>query len=1082
MLPSSGAGILGELLLNSKDFQIEEVKNNHKISNCVWIYLMNSTTPGNVEKNLGKCKEILTGDNNMNYNTVLEDLSSILFKLNVEDASNISDDSWRCILKMVEICLLRPPTILKNISNRSLLPILGHLFVRFLELLRSQRSDDLRLDSIKAIHALVDHFEKKLKTARSFKIALRASYFLKMLPGLSQSLLASIVGEKGRNSTIKAKSLVALARVICVCFGMDVCESIKSLDKDTSAQLDLSQFNSLMSDSVKHLKKLVHICLSSIFAEVVTYSASAKQRLFDSVLAFSSEILKSCWHFLNLNAEAQNLRDDLIRALIIVNIEEGCSTFNKASDLLSEITGRNFPISESQKFTHEIEIPLSGREVINDISLQIIVDIVKDIDNGLQGSRDENITRSLLSRLCGVINYLGPTVISSFMGNKVNWENFLTTLCKYLELQLEDICLVDQINTLSPNSNASNSVSQLFRKQFVHFRNPANLHKTLEVMRLLISTCNNFDFVAETLLEIGIADENLESSSLILLSACLSALSSCGAVDDIFPKGFNGNFDCPIVCFHFTLSGFPSLDDLPKSERFGLALTLLEKLAERNYLQLETEVDQTSLAQWPLSSKPTVIKTPSVRSREQKLECLKSCIFIECIVATSSIWRSSEESTVYPDEILPYIMQMFSFAAGDGLLSSTAQKALECISANCGYAKLEDFLSVVSESILCSLNIDFHAIFLAVPSDDLTSPSPALMLKLQQTCRSLSYFVDHTNADVIYRLQPLVMQMLLCMDLSYQFAASSFIMVLRKVIALCARIGSTSSGSKLIPIKPPAICDPSELGKRKENMVEKLRNRQVDKITLSDVCERTFSKATQLLASTRKQHNYVLTGVSTKDTIESNDHETDVSEVTSDKPVYRKPHFRLVEEIMLRCTHLMSSNEPRVKMASMCLLSDGCLVITDEDILLPLVHKIWSPLLARIQDRHPAIVQQAFELFSTLTFVAGTFIRSRVSSDLVASLVSFLQKGASISSGKTSSYECLTACSVQKRLLYALGPICVQLRMFSNMLHPVVRVLCEYTGKDQPLVLREAAAHSLLKLCELDPGVVIYELNQHGQK
>lgn len=65
-----------------------------------------------------------------------------------------------------------------------------------------------------------------------------------------------------------------------------------------------------------------------------------------------------------------------------------------------------------------------------------------------------------------------------------------------------------------------------------------------------------------------------------------------------------------------------------------------------------------------------------------------------------------------------------------------------------------------------------------------------------------------------------------------------------------------------------------------------------------------------------------------------------------------------LSQIMLRCTHMMSSNEPRVKVASMCLLSDGCSVITDENILLPLVHKIWSPLLARIRDRQPAVVEQ----------------------------------------------------------------------------------------------------------------------------
>lgn len=47
----------------------------------------------------------------MDYNIVLEDLSSILFKLNVEDTSNISADSWRCILEMIEICLSKPLTM-----------------------------------------------------------------------------------------------------------------------------------------------------------------------------------------------------------------------------------------------------------------------------------------------------------------------------------------------------------------------------------------------------------------------------------------------------------------------------------------------------------------------------------------------------------------------------------------------------------------------------------------------------------------------------------------------------------------------------------------------------------------------------------------------------------------------------------------------------------------------------------------------------------------------------------------------------------------------------------------------------------
>lgn len=142
-----------------------------------------------------------------------------------------------------------------------------------------------------------------------------------------------------------------------------------------------------MDSSVGHLKKLVHFCLTSVFAEVITYSASAKERLYDAVFSFSSEILNSCWEFLNFNAEAQALRDDLLGALIIANVEDGCSTFNKALNLLSNIAKRKFSSPDNQNFPYVRLIPLSGREVIHNISLQIIFDVSKDIENSLQGCR-----------------------------------------------------------------------------------------------------------------------------------------------------------------------------------------------------------------------------------------------------------------------------------------------------------------------------------------------------------------------------------------------------------------------------------------------------------------------------------------------------------------------------------------------------------------------------------------------------------------------------------------------------------------------------------------------------------------------
>ncbi|VDK39952.1 unnamed protein product [Taenia asiatica] len=525
---------------------------------------------------------------------------------------------------------------------------------------------------------------------------------------------------------------------------------------------------------------------------------------------------------------------------------------------------------------------------------------------------------------------------------------------------------------------------------------------------------------------------------------------------------------------------------------------LLGGLSDRNLLQLTSETEQTAITQWPPSDQPTIGATPTSTTRDQKIQCLKACVFMELLATASKIWDSSvEEGATYPDEMQTFILQMFSLATGTGLVASTAQRALSSISRNCGYCRFEEFTCAASEPILSSLAIDFHSVLLSVPSDNSTFSTSPLFMKLDTTCRALSYLVDNTTFEAIQRVQPAVMQMLICMDLSYEFAASVFLPVLRKVIGFCLRPPPTDDGSSGDDRHVPSLCS-SSTNESESSFIEKLQNRRNDKVVISSCMKKALEMTSALVKLTRKQHSYAFA--------ESYSH-TDQSVTPStsadgqkaldaqhDQSITRPTQIRLAEEIMLRTIHMMSSSDSRLKVMAMSLLCDGCSRLTDEDVLLPLVHKTWSPLLARMQDRNPAVVEKAFELFATLTYVAGTFIRSRATTDLIGCLVTFLERGASFSAGATSSFECLTVCRVQKKLLYAIGPICVQvcfcfnhwelilcynfriaLKESSQIFHHISN-----TDRDQPPTLREAAACSLCKLYDLDPGVVAYELYEHG--
>nr|VZH98622.1 unnamed protein product [Spirometra erinaceieuropaei] len=464
----------------------------------------------------------------------------------------------------------------------------------------------------------------------------------------------------------------------------------------------------------------------------------------------------------------------------------------------------------------------------------------------------------------------------------------------------------------------------------------------------------------------------------------------------------------------------------------------------------------------------------------------------------------ASQGATYPEELQPLLVQVLGLATGSGLLSATARQALFCISRRCGFSSFSDFISASSGPLISALTLDFHSVIIQAPLFEGSSgecrfhPPADICSRLETACRALTFFIEHANYEAIHRIRPLVMQMLMCLDVTYDFAAAHFLPVLTKIIRTCCRIDddanhSTATPSTMVADPPTTSLPTTTASQSKVSFVELLEDRRKDKVLLSDCMDATVRATLKLLCDTRRQHSYAyesppssLVSV-TDNALAQPPQKADLPDaqtsVSDDAPTLYPDQIRLVEEVMLRSIHLMSCDVPRLRIASMSLLCEGCcLLARHDDLLLPLVHKIWSPLLARMRDKNPAVVEKAFELFAVLANCSRTFIRSRASTDLMNTLVIFLERGASVSLGEPASYEFLTACRVQRRLLQTLGPLCVQLGLFAVSLRPVVQVLCTYLNTKQPNGLREAAAQSLLHLHSLDPGLVAYECDsQRGR-
>lgn len=170
----------------------------------------------------------------------------------------------------------------------------------------------------------------------------------------------------------------------------------------------------------------------------------------------------------------------------------------------------------------------------------------------------------------------------------------------------------------------------------------------------------------------------------------------------------------------------------------------------------------------------------------------------------------------------------------------------------------------------------------------------------------------------------LIFQMLICMDLSYEFAASVFLPVLRKLIGFCLRPpptdGESSDNARHIPSVSSLSTNASE-----GSFIDKLKNRRKDKVrvtlvrpvthlqgwstvssspfqvVISTSMKKALEMASALVKLTRKQHSYAFVEPSSHNdwsvTPSTSADGQEMLGAQQDQSITRPTHIRLAEEV-----------------------------------------------------------------------------------------------------------------------------------------------------------------------------------------
>lgn len=203
--------------------------------------------------------------------------------------------------------------------------------------------------------------------------------------------------------------------------------------------------------------------------------------------------------------------------------------------------------------------------------------------------------------------------------------------------------------------------------------------------------------------------------------------------------------------------------------------------------------------------------------------------------------------------------------------------------------------------------------------------------------------------------------------------------------------------------------------------------------------------------------------------------EEDVYSMETDEKPPVPGHVKLLVQVLRRCMHLQSSSNIYVHTVVLSIISQAVMPLSCcEDELLPVVHLLWKPLVARFKKDDWNLSVKAFETLMSLAKTARDFIRERTLKEVWPRLAGFLHSQRVVSRNKGKAYEITAAFKYQLALLQGLGPLSCRLKVHEQGTALLTSAVVPYLELSQPPRLREAAVECLQGLARCSADSVWY--------
>ncbi|XP_074654350.1 TELO2-interacting protein 1 homolog [Tubulanus polymorphus] len=636
----------------------------------------------------------------------------------------------------------------------------------------------------------------------------------------------------------------------------------------------------------------------------------------------------------------------------------------------------------------------------------------------------DDVILSTLQLLTGYLKLLG-TRVSSLLQSYSHLERLSIALLQSLELDPSSQIKVlsDTLSTVPTdaiNITAQDCYIQLPMKSFKYFTDK-NIQKQLLTACRCLGYYGDIDVLLDHFLEQVHASSVYRKQAILVINEIVFGLT--GRINDntLFTEKQITSVDQRVVSA--VISEYLS-DTLWNST----CSSTYQRNCDQNHWQQEQQQQQQQRCSVDELLAIATIQQTNTTPLILHDSILQTCLLIEGLGNFAKVLGVDFKNSLI-DVLYPLMEKL-----GDdySLISQTAYNTLLDICNSCRYSSLND--------LICQ-NCDYLANLISLKLRHLSrNPRTPLVLKAM---------LEHCDVQLLPYIYHIVLDILDCLDDNYGNEGVLFMQVLYSLVLAIKR------------------WFPADDKARNEN--ESVDDPTVREFTAEDL--------KQFFITRRRDHEIA----SCRD-IDENEDETndtlndDEDTATADEEEGKKEaptHVKIVVQVLERCVHLMSHEIIRIRLLALDTVVIGSQVLhLYQDELLPIVHKLWPPLVERLKDENPQVVLKAFHTLEELGEVCGDFLNQRVRKVALPKVNSFLRSQSVISFKSGQTYKFTVAYKLQLALLTGLGRLCKKLDIRGKACSDVLESCVPYLSAQQPTALQKACVNTVEYLKQLEAQLV----------